>query len=304
MGLLDNSGDIIIDAVLTDEGRKRLAEGNFKISKFALSDDEIDYSLYNKNTTTALSDIDILSTPVLEAFTNNTSSLKSKLLSIPRTNLLFLPVMKLFTGLTSTAQRTGGIFFVAVNQNSYDVFVNNGNDVSGVLYNSNGNYILLDQGIDNGIKPHTTPLRELDSDLLETQYSIELDSRLGEVYGFENVTRATESFVDDDNIASYLFTQQATSTFVVDENGTGRELSDVDNVSRSSIAGSRGTSFRFSLRAASNLTSNDTLIKELGSITQYYTQNFYYVDTTVKVSGLTTGYRLDIPVRFMKLQGS
>ena len=44
MGFLDNSGDIILDAVLTDLGRKRLAEGNgtFKVSKFALSDDEID----------------------------------------------------------------------------------------------------------------------------------------------------------------------------------------------------------------------------------------------------------------------
>jgi hypothetical protein len=47
MGFLDNSGDIILDAVLTDLGRKRLAEGNgrFSISKFALGDDEIDYGL-------------------------------------------------------------------------------------------------------------------------------------------------------------------------------------------------------------------------------------------------------------------
>ena len=45
MGFLDNSGDIILDAVLTDVGRKRMAEGEFKIAKFALGDDEIDYSL-------------------------------------------------------------------------------------------------------------------------------------------------------------------------------------------------------------------------------------------------------------------
>ena len=51
MGFLDNSGDIILDAVLTDLGRKRLAEGNgrFKITKFALGDDEIDYGLYDKS---------------------------------------------------------------------------------------------------------------------------------------------------------------------------------------------------------------------------------------------------------------
>ena len=32
MAFLDNSGDIILDAVLTDVGRKRMAKGNFRIS--------------------------------------------------------------------------------------------------------------------------------------------------------------------------------------------------------------------------------------------------------------------------------
>jgi hypothetical protein len=51
MGFLDNSGDIILDVVLTDLGRQMLAkgDGSFNVTKFALSDDEIDYSLYNKN---------------------------------------------------------------------------------------------------------------------------------------------------------------------------------------------------------------------------------------------------------------
>ena len=44
MAFLDNSGDIILDAVLTDVGRKRMAEGNFVIDRFGLGDDEIDYS--------------------------------------------------------------------------------------------------------------------------------------------------------------------------------------------------------------------------------------------------------------------
>jgi len=51
MAFLDNSGDIVLDAVLTDTGRMRMAagDGSFKIVKFALGDDEIDYTLYNKN---------------------------------------------------------------------------------------------------------------------------------------------------------------------------------------------------------------------------------------------------------------
>jgi len=99
MAFLDNSGDIILDAVLTDTGRFRLAkgDGSFKIVKYAFADDEIDYNKYDKDhlSGSAYYDLDILKTPVLEAFTNNTSNMKHKLLSIPRTNLLYLPILKL-----------------------------------------------------------------------------------------------------------------------------------------------------------------------------------------------------------------
>ena len=49
MGFQDNSGDIILDVVLTDEGRKRLAkgDGSFEIVKFGCGDDEINYALYD-----------------------------------------------------------------------------------------------------------------------------------------------------------------------------------------------------------------------------------------------------------------
>ena len=99
MAFLDNSGDIILDAVLTDTGRLRLAQGDgsFKISKFALGDDEINYGIYNKDhlSGSAYYDLEVLQTPVLEAFTNNTSNLKSKLVTISRTNVLFMPILKL-----------------------------------------------------------------------------------------------------------------------------------------------------------------------------------------------------------------
>jgi len=75
MGFLDNSGDIILDAVLTDAGRQRLAkaDGTFKIVQFALGDDEINYGLYDKTNASgsAYYDLSIMQTPVFEAFTNN-----------------------------------------------------------------------------------------------------------------------------------------------------------------------------------------------------------------------------------------
>ena len=108
MAFLDNTGDIVLDAVLTDAGRKRLAQGDgsFRIVKFAFGDDEVDYTLYrNSNSVagrhpsgSAYYDLNILQTPVLEAFTNNTSMMKSKLVTYSRNDLLYLPVVKLNDG--------------------------------------------------------------------------------------------------------------------------------------------------------------------------------------------------------------
>ena len=99
MAFLDNSGDIILDAVLTDTGRLRLAQGDgsFKISKFALGDDEINYGLYNKNhpSGSAYFDLEILQTPILEAFTNNSAQVKSRLMTMNRTNVLYMPTLLL-----------------------------------------------------------------------------------------------------------------------------------------------------------------------------------------------------------------
>ncbi len=47
MGYLNNSV-VTIDAILTDTGRQLLAQndGSFRITQYALADDEIDYTLY------------------------------------------------------------------------------------------------------------------------------------------------------------------------------------------------------------------------------------------------------------------
>ena len=47
MAFLDNSGDILLDVVLTSEGRKRLAAGTFNPVKYAFGDQEINYGLYD-----------------------------------------------------------------------------------------------------------------------------------------------------------------------------------------------------------------------------------------------------------------
>ncbi len=95
MGLLDNSGDILVDAVLTDLGREFLArnDGSFEIVRYSFGDDEIDYSLFTPNTGSLQQDISILNTPVFEANVNEKIALKYQLLTISNPDLKFLPTL-------------------------------------------------------------------------------------------------------------------------------------------------------------------------------------------------------------------
>jgi len=82
MAYLDNTV-ITVDAVLTKKGRERLGQGRdaFNITKFAVSDDEIDYSLYNTAHplgTNYYSNI-IESMPVLEAIPDESQTMRYKL---------------------------------------------------------------------------------------------------------------------------------------------------------------------------------------------------------------------------------
>lgn len=95
MGFSDNSGEIFIDAVLTDEGRERLArnDGSFQVVRFRLADDEIDYRFWNELTGSDSKDRKILDSPVFEAFTNENVALKFPLVSVRNAKLQFLPTM-------------------------------------------------------------------------------------------------------------------------------------------------------------------------------------------------------------------
>lgn len=95
MGFLDNSGEIFLDAVLTDEGRERLArnDGTFAIVRFRLGDDEVDYRNWNELTGSDSKDRKILDTPVFEAFTNEVVALRYPLVTIRNARLQFLPTM-------------------------------------------------------------------------------------------------------------------------------------------------------------------------------------------------------------------
>lgn len=93
MGWLDNStNNIILDAVLTDRGRRALAIGQFSINKFALGDDEVNYGIITKYGRTIGREKIEKNTPIFEALTNQNLALKNKLISIP-VPLVYLPTL-------------------------------------------------------------------------------------------------------------------------------------------------------------------------------------------------------------------
>ena len=86
MGYL-NSDSIVVDAILTKHGRRQLATGQgLNVSKFALSDDGIDYTLYNPThpSGSAFYGEAIENMPLMEAFPDESQIMKYKLTTLPR----------------------------------------------------------------------------------------------------------------------------------------------------------------------------------------------------------------------------
>lgn len=380
MGFLDNSGDIILDAVLTDTGRLRLAQGDgsFKISKFALGDDEINYAIYNKDhaSGSAYYDLEILQTPVLEAFTNNTSNLKTKLISISRTNILYMPVLKLNhvtnnavldsaaqpiqagkSGLFSRPLSGSGAavtdtkFYVAVDKDTYDIVSHHtANDkavaaLTGMLQGyqvpaggADANHIIrVDQGLDTN---EISPTVGMDSDLVDSAFIVEMDYRLGRVKGPENHTAEAVNFIDDDNTAQYYLSGDRSaggapaSIYINPKAGSqpaaainteknSKQKTDLVDTNPQVFEGPRSNTFHFRIHASQDLQNSTYLFTQLGSSQAANTTGnilglsaesgalyngqsasnltIYYIDSIVRVIGANTGYRLDVPVRYVKI---
>ena len=315
MAFLDNSGDIILDAVLTDTGRFRLAkgDGSFKIAKFAFGDDEINYENYNKldSRGSAYFDLDILQTPVLEAFTNNTSTMNSKLITIPRTNLLYLPILRINdktqNSQLSAESTTTNSFVVMVDQDTVDALTaiaantpleNQKGLLDGTsTQSSNANHIRIDQGL------HTSEIPisfTLDPDLKETNYIVQMDHRLGQLSDPDGGL-LNPRFIDDDNIAHYFLSQGVVAASMIQDN-FATDSTDTDAESKQVINGPRGTVLMFKIQSSIELASSTFLFGELGGTLSSYlgVSNLQSIDTIIKVQGATTGYAVDVPVKFIK----
>jgi len=108
MGYLDNSS-VTVDAILTNKGRQLLAAGGrLNITKFALSDDEVDYDLWNASHTLGSNYYGkvIEDMPILEALPDETQMLRYKLVTLPKD----------VTGIPQISIQPGNVTFSNLNQ--------------------------------------------------------------------------------------------------------------------------------------------------------------------------------------------
>jgi hypothetical protein len=158
-----------------------------------------------------------------------------------------------------------------------------------------GNRIRLDQGLDTSA---ISPSRALDPLLVETQYMIEMDSRLGHVVSKDDGIKASLSFVDDDSVATYYLSRGSDTDYV-------QEITDSSiSTGTGAIKGPRGTKLVFKLQTSLELNTSDYLFDTIGS-TEDITgkagaSSYKTIKTTVRVTGINTGYRIDVPVKFVK----
>ena len=267
MAFLDNTGDIILDAVLTDIGRKKLADGDgsFKITHFSLGDDEINYALYDTNLSTARRDLEILQTPILEAPTDSSAASKYRLLTLENNDLLFLPVARLNT-------KTGGGNFKGF---PFAIEPENNNDVNQFVVVAN------QETADAYIGTNATGLKQFPDGFIDgTNGNLAKDNRIIIDQGLDTTQQSGEL-----------------AGFGPSPGGSGRSPGD------SPIDGPRGRRFACGIRPSIDVTTPTRLYSQLGSSTTGYGTKSLSVDfivTTVRFTGLNLGITLDFQVKVIR----
>jgi hypothetical protein len=143
MGYVNNQ-TITVDAILTRKGRELLAQnGNLNITSFALADDEIDYTLYQPNhpNGSAFYDIALRNTPVFEPVSDETQTMKYKLVSLSQ-GITQIPSISIAqTNISVASTYTGNIDIVPSTNPAYNLTLG----YTAILANKNVGVLVVTQ---------------------------------------------------------------------------------------------------------------------------------------------------------------
>jgi hypothetical protein len=331
MAFLDNSGDIILDAVLTDTGRRRLSEGNFQIRKFAFGDDEIQYNLYDKNNPSgsAYYDLEILQTPVEVAHTK-ASEIHYGLLTLTNNNLLYLPSVVLNELTSQSVLKYNKVLYLAVNPETRNKIVNSSNiDEKYVLMSNIRNptrALVVESGLTTTDLKGTPANRSAylqSTNLIDSSFAVSVDSRfINGVWGtgpasvFSNNTDGAANVAFGPLInASGPGSSRGLINYQVYRANTVDDLvsyyasqgSNLDTLI-SALAGPRGTAAKLNFNVPDDLRNDSggtraTEWTKYGQVAQnvFSTGQLYdIIDTFTLIAGSNTNASIQVPLRLIR----
>ena len=323
-------GDLIIDAVLTDIGRKKLIRGDLQIVSFGLGDDEIDYSLKAATSCTDLTEdfTNISDSLTFEALGKHNVNIQYGLVSIPRDDVLYVPKLHLNELVENTAKKFRGIYYLAVNEETVDkikadVGIEYVLQQDQVIYNQ----VLIESGINfpsTEVVPKDYRSKKsyiLDYELYDKYFYVHCDRRfidkilVSDPNGkFANTksNRLTNTLqplmsTKQINIESYVdnfsvFKATATDNEIYKlDTGMNEMIHTVVDGPRASVLGLNFVCDPKMLNKAS--ASPDDRYTRFGviNVSPFSTNTKYdYVDTVVLVEGTVTKSQIKIPIRIIR----
>jgi len=340
MAFLDNSGDIILDAVLTDVGRRKMANGNFRISKFALGDDEINYGQYDidQPSGSAYSELEILQTPIFEAVTAQNSAINYGLLSMTRTDILYMPTIKVNNNFASAVLPSGTVYYLAVNGETADR-VKSANSTPASPLGTKGEMLIpslegmsdkrlyFESGIDTTDEEANSVARQsliTSVGMLDTTFAVSVDTRfissVRQLDGSQPFTGGENSDTVQvptkmQNAGAPTPTQNLTNYSTYNVRGLDNLLFAPTGGTRedpSALAGPRGTAMALTFTVRSELrktSANATPVSftKFGKVNQqvFGTGDRYdYIDFICYITGLSSTATAQVPIRIIRFAGS
>lgn len=332
MAFQDSTGGIVLDAVLTDLGRKKMAQGNFDITKFALGDDEIDYALYVPAMAgSPEDDTKVMDTPIMEAFAGQNANINYGLQNFIRDDIIYYPQLKINSTIKeSAAPHSDGFYYFAVNKETTRKLVETLGDAKYVLQNNklDQTKLVIESGIDTTeIEPDEINKERfiINMGMYDKYFMAYCENRF-----FDRLLVSREDSTFENDIADNLYMnleplQESVEVSLptisefysvyrvvgVNNDVIKREASMPTNT-HSVIAGPRATIFALNLKIKNELTSDaagetDFKYTKFGTTATAILggSNLYdFIDTTIYLQGLSSGARISVPIRVIRYAGT
>ena len=337
MAFKKTSGQIVIDATLTEIGRRKMADGEFLISKFALGDDEIDYDLFDKEKKFDDGMIQLPKLqPLLEAYSNRGANIHYGPTTHITDAILYLPELVINTKLDISPQTVDDVYYVLVNDETTrkvnEIFSNSTKFLQSNM--SDKNKLVIESGINNKEKfPGTKEKRDtmlLATGLLDQYMYVICDYRLVESVLVSNKNSKFKNYPNGDKEINFETLDKISPTS--HENGfkyfrtylahtSPNLISDYERFSDpgmqySNIPGPRGCVMAMNINLDSRLRTDssgapDARWTRLGqtSKTLFSDKNtqgykFDYIETTIYIVGVVSNAEIQVPLRLLRYSGT